>query len=470
MSDVPPSTVSSSLEGGPASTANAAPRSSTPPPPTAVSSPTTGVVVGLTTMTTRPGSKKRGRETSPVPDALFQSALAQASQICSNLGLLGLAGLLPSPALPRPEQVRAAAYKAYQEQPPWVHWSKADMAPSFKLIGSHRLGLQGAYRGYRMARASTGVSSGSYYYECWIRPGPSATDILANLPPNARLGPGLQKALESALEAEEALQKSRLVSGGSGRSATALDTSIGKKCDEGGQGSKKRKIEVPKVGGNLRIGWSMRTGDLQAPVGYDKWSYAIRDLGGIVHQSVRRDAWVGGEPFGAGDVIGCAICLDPEDPTKNHIRFFRNGDCLGEFVVIKGKRSGGEAFTGIVSGTYYPALSSYMGGTAVANFGPKFVYPPRKLPPGMKLTPISELCPSPPDYETIMAELMPVMKQLRKEEQRTALQEAVQAETKVLMEIYDNYVRQHMEDIKQERMERGLTVTDFPGEKNEQND
>ena len=187
---------------------------------------------------------------------------------------------------------------------------------------------------------------------------------MANLPANARLGPGLQKSLETALEAEEAAaQKSRLSGGGSALDASTMEN------------AKKRKLpEVPKVGGNLRIGWSMRTGDLNAPVGYDKWSYAIRDLGGIVHQSVRQDLWVGGEPFGAGDVIGCAICLDPEDPSNNHIRFFRNGDCLGEFVVIKGKRSGGEAFTNVVSGTYYPALSSYLAGSAVANFGPKFVY------------------------------------------------------------------------------------------------
>eukprot|EP00977_Amphora_coffeiformis_P009841 scaffold2257_cov169-Amphora_coffeaeformis.AAC.19 len=348
-------------------------------------------------MTTRPAnSKKRGRENSPVPDALLQSALQQASQICGNLGLLGLAGLCSGSVVhgvPKPDAVRAAAFKAYQEQPPWVHWSKSDMAAGFKLTGGpHRLGLQGAYRGYRMARASAGVSAGCYYYECWIRPGPSAADILANLPPNARLGPALQKNLEAALEAEEeARQKSRM-----GQSAV----------DSTKQNKRSGTPEVPKVGGNLRIGWSMRTGDLEAPVGYDKWSYAIRDLGGIVHQSIRQDLF--SEPFGDGDVMGCAICLDPEDPGRNHVRFFRNGECLGEFVVIKGKRNGGEAFTGVVPGTYYPALSSYMGGSAVANFGPKFVYLPRKLPPGLKLSPMSELCPPPPDYETIMAELMPV--------------------------------------------------------------
>merc|ERR1719491_2055085 len=52
------------------------------------------------------------------------------------------------------------------------------------------------------------------------------------------------------------------------------------------------------VGGHLRIGWSMRTGELQAPVGYDRWSYGYRDINGSkVHNSRREDRW-GGEAFG----------------------------------------------------------------------------------------------------------------------------------------------------------------------------
>ena len=141
----------------------AEPRATSPPPPPPPQAPQPPPVMG---MTTRPQSKKRSRAegTSPVPDALFQSALVQAAQICSNLGLLGLAACLTtaassssssaggSPGLPRPETVRAAALKAHADSPPWAHWSKADMAPSFKVLGPHRLGLQGAYRGYRMAR------------------------------------------------------------------------------------------------------------------------------------------------------------------------------------------------------------------------------------------------------------------------------------------------------------------------------
>ncbi|CAM9910014.1 unnamed protein product, partial [Sphacelaria rigidula] len=36
--------------------------------------------------------------------------------------------------------------------------------------------------------------------------------------------------------------------------------------------------ETPQ--GHCRLGWSRRTGSLQAPVGYDKYSYAYRDIAG----------------------------------------------------------------------------------------------------------------------------------------------------------------------------------------------
>lgn len=32
---------------------------------------------------------------------------------------------------------------------------------------------------------------------------------------------------------------------------------------------------------HVRIGWSTRQGELQAPVGYDKYSFAYRDISGV---------------------------------------------------------------------------------------------------------------------------------------------------------------------------------------------
>lgn len=44
--------------------------------------------------------------------------------------------------------------------------------------------------------------------------------------------------------------------------------------------------ETPQ--GHCRLGWSRRTGSLQAPVGYDKYSYAYRDIAGSKVPSVTR--------------------------------------------------------------------------------------------------------------------------------------------------------------------------------------
>jgi Set1/Ash2 histone methyltransferase complex subunit ASH2 len=57
----------------------------------------------------------------------------------------------------------------------------------------------------------------------------------------------------------------------------------------------------------------MRSGDRQAPVGFDKWSYGYRDSSGSkIHKSVRVDDW-GGEGFKAGDIVGFGITLNDEE-------------------------------------------------------------------------------------------------------------------------------------------------------------
>jgi Set1/Ash2 histone methyltransferase complex subunit ASH2 len=205
-------------------------------------------------------------------------------------------------------------------------------------------------------------------------------------------------------------------------------------------------------GGNVRVGWSMRTGDLQAPVGYDKWSYGIRDTGGsIIHKSQRQDAW-GGDGFGPGDVVGTAIVLGQDE---NSIRFFKNGKAMGQFVIAKGKRVGGQAFTELENGTYYPAVSTYLGGTCRVNFGPAFIFPPRKLPAGLRLKPISDLCPA-PDVVTDLN-----IKLLDKDAQ-AALHKAAQAEAAVLCQAHDEFCQQQLAHVRQERLKRGISVQDLP--------
>ena len=133
---------------------------------------------------------------------------------------------------------------------------------------------------------------------------------------------------------------------------------------------------------------------LQAPVGYDRWSYAYRDKGGSkVNQSQRDDHW-GGLPYKAGDTVGFLIHLAPrslnstsaltsangkgcDGPPPNYIQFFHHGELCGEIIEKLGKKEGGVAYA-ITPGVYYPAVSCYSGGRVRANFGPTFVYPPNK--------------------------------------------------------------------------------------------
>jgi hypothetical protein len=433
--------------------------------------------------------------------------------------------------LPTPDQVRLAAIKAVAENPPWTHWSKNDSA--VRCIDKDRLSVAVTpVSGYRMARASqavvanthTTVSAASasasaststdkaaktpqalyYYYECLILPGPTAQEVADALPPNARLGPKLQDQLQRALlqqQQQETAKKRKLNDSTADNTPTNTEKDNDDDDDDTG---------TTTVGGHVRLGWSMRTGDLQAPVGYDKWSFAIRDTAGsILHASLRQDDW-GGQAFGPGDVVGCAILLHPnnnasinntnsnntnnnstaekkastqtqqqqaqakttaplelsgdQEGNKNEIRFFKNGECLGQFVLSKGKRVGGVAFDNVESGSYYPAVSCYMGGSVQANFGPHWIHPPRrKLPAGLgKLVPVSQTSPPPLQPDDAVAAVQAAAKLFRKPEQQHAFRQAVRQEAVVLCQAYEEYMNRHVDMIRKERIERGLSVQDLP--------
>jgi Set1/Ash2 histone methyltransferase complex subunit ASH2 len=307
--------------------------------------------------------------------------------------------------IPSKEQIQVAARKMVQETPPFVHLSKTDSAPQLKI--EDHLTVRGGMRGYRTARATHGVNSGDFYFECWIQEGASVEEIKNQLPPNVRLAPKLKQQLESG-------------------SAT---------------------------GGHTRVGWSTRLGDLQAPVGYDRYSYGYRDIkGSRVHNSRRDDDW-GSEPYGPGDIIGCCISSEMQQ-----IHFFRNGEAMGTFILSRGKREGGAAFTDIPSGTYYPAVSVYLGASVRAHFGPHFVYPPRKLPHGMKPKPVSDLCEKP------LTDITACLKQVPKKTDEAlvkALEEALQEEAEIRQQAYAQHLEQQTAAVKKEREARNLSTNDL---------
>jgi Set1/Ash2 histone methyltransferase complex subunit ASH2 len=419
-----------------------------------------------------------------------------------------------SVTMPVKDQVLQAATKAVNESPPFVHFSRADSAPQIKITNSeyatststtttttttssssssntandieaqitvndHLVCKQqeGEMRGYRMARASHGVNSsaGSYYYEVIIQKPPTAKELVNSLPSNVRLGPKLQREMQEALEAEEE-RESKM------RKENESKTT---KDDDQNMPPVNNADEVGKVtgfGSHVRLGWSMRTGDLQAPVGYDKWSYGVRSIGGSkIHCSRREDHW-GGEPFESGDVVGCAISMVSDGSEKgderegtdigttggrgqqprgneNHIRFFKNGLPMGEFVISKGKREGGAAFI-VPNGVYYPAISLYMGATVKVNFGPNFIYPPRKLPTGLKFRPMSNLCQPPLSIEESSVKVAKE-RTFRKADTQQKFLELVQTETRVLADAYQNHRKKHVIDVWKERTKRNLKIEDL---------
>ena len=370
--------------------------------------------------------------------SITASSAAVAAQFCSTIGLNGLYSLLSAAAIattnssssnsmPQIDQVKAAAEKFVADTPPFVHLSKTDSAPQLKITNFFE--VKGGLRGYRMTRASNGVSSGNYYYEAIVLEPPRISEIADSLPPNVRMGRKLQQQIQQALLDEK----------------------------EGRENS-------TKFGGHVRLGWSMRTGDLQAPVGYDKWSFGLRDIGGSkIHCSKRDDNW-GGEGFGPGDVVGCAISLPPKDEDgeasgPNTIKFFKNGDAMGEFVISKGKREGGDAYHP-PDGIYYPAISTYMGASVKLNTGPHFIYQPRKVTAGLKFQPICNLCRPPTELDEAIAKSQKE-KPFRKSDMLQKFQDLVQAEIQVLQDSYQNHRRKHVMEVAEEREKRNMPISDL---------
>lgn len=86
------------------------------------------------------------------------------------------------------------------------------------------------------------------------------------------------------------------------------------------QGIRKAKDGDSKAEGgkHVRVGWARREASLDAPVGFDAYSYGIRDVTGEkVFMSRPKDFFPPGEPILEGDVIGLEIQLPSERLHRN---------------------------------------------------------------------------------------------------------------------------------------------------------
>ncbi|GAB5570314.1 set1/Ash2 histone methyltransferase complex subunit ASH2 isoform X1 [Prionailurus iriomotensis] len=153
-----------------------------------------------------------------------------------------------------------------------------------------------------------------------------------------------------------------------------------------------------------RLGWSQPLGNLQAPLGYDKFSYSWRSKKGTkFHQSIGKHYSSG---YGQGDVLGFYINLPEDTETakslpdtykdKALIKFksylyFEEKDFVdkaekslkqtphSEIIFYKNGVNQGVAYKDIFEGVYFPAISLYKSCTVSINFGPCFKYPPKDL-------------------------------------------------------------------------------------------
>ena len=195
------------------------------------------------------------------------------------------------------------AIKREEFVPPSVALSSRDRAPQLK-VSRDQLEVWGNGGGYRMVRATHGVHNGSYYCEAEVLP-PATPAAIKNTNP--------------------------------------MDPQ-----------------DIPDS--HVRIGWSTRQGDLQAPLGHDKHGYAYRSISGSkVNGSIRDDNY--GASFGPGDIIGLYLKMDLEEISNNEIRFFKNGKDQG--VAFRGDE--------IPMGVYFPAIAVYQYARVRMNFGPSFV-------------------------------------------------------------------------------------------------
>jgi len=173
------------------------------------------------------------------------------------------------------------------------------------------------------------------------------------------------------------------------------------------------EVKVAALGetGHARLGWMSKTGEVNAPVGFDGRGYGYKDIRGEkVHEGVTSEY---GEAFGEGDVIGCYVFIDEtktedcgcdrneEDTTmttsanSSYVAFAKNG-------MFQGK-----AFESLNAddGQYFPCGSLFTmpnvePAKLVFNFGPDFAHPPNATEWGVvPPRPMSDLDPPRPPPE-----------------------------------------------------------------------
>lgn len=141
-----------------------------------------------------------------------------------------------------------------------------------------------------------------------------------------------------------------------------------------------------------RVGWAQILAQTQGPVGFDEFSYGIRDRDGHLVHCGRPYPYA--QAFPPDTVVGILLELPTEEPPsfaenertriekqfpplkfgQYHVR----QDILqqGSISFFLDGRGFGTAFANIYHGKYYPAVSMFGGAKVTVNPGPLFAHPP----------------------------------------------------------------------------------------------
>ncbi|XP_061417864.1 set1/Ash2 histone methyltransferase complex subunit ASH2-like isoform X1 [Lethenteron reissneri] len=161
-----------------------------------------------------------------------------------------------------------------------------------------------------------------------------------------------------------------------------------------------------------RLGWSQSLGNLQAPLGFDKFSYSWRSKKGTKFHQSRGKHY--SEGYEQGDTLGFYIDLPDDTVTANALPdtykdkalikfksylYFEEKDLVekaekdlrqtpgSKITFFKNGKSQGVAWEDVFEGVYFPAISLYRNCTVSINFGPHFKYPPK----GLDFQPVSDM-------------------------------------------------------------------------------
>lgn len=151
---------------------------------------------------------------------------------------------------PSSQSLPRTVFKTLETAPAGVHWCWSDRSPFTKYSADATTVCSD--KGFRSARTNIGVRSGEYYAEIEILP-----------PEQLVAGIGAPGPIPAAM----------------------------------------------KDGAHVRVGWARREAQINAPVGFDGYSYGFRDKTGDKVTLSRPLPY--GKPFKAGDVVGLYIKLPP---------------------------------------------------------------------------------------------------------------------------------------------------------------